>query len=417
MRKLRYIAAVFSLLAVSLLPATKVFATSASVFVSPSSSSVTTGNNISVQVRVNSGANQFDTAEVRLNYTSSKLQYVGVSGGVLATFQSTPGSGYYEYVGFSQTGPKSGNQLLFTITFKSVASGTASLSLSGVTVANAGTGLAVSTSGGSISISDPAPSSGGSSGGTTSTPRSSTGTSTPAPAADTTAPVLAGEPSITKTQSTIDFGFKTDEASTATLNYYKEGAEKQQLTSAEPKTEHSFDIGKDNPLEPGTTYKLELTLTDAAGNTTAVLSYDVRTTGVTYRVRVVDSAGQPLRNHPVQLFSDPISATTDDDGVARFDDVTPGEHTLVFDIEGITIRQPVLVGNQLSLAGGADEPASITMPFQLAQAVQTDSTNWLLWLGVAFLAGAVLARLPLRKLASKSAVLVKSKVKTKAKKN
>jgi hypothetical protein len=70
--------------------------------------------------------------------------------------------------------------------------------------------------------------------------------------------------------------------------------------------------------------------------------------------------GNVLSNHDVQLFSDPISATTDENGYVTFNDVTPGTHTLVFDIDGLTLRQSVNVGQDEVMAQTSGGEASNT---------------------------------------------------------
>lgn len=48
----------------------------------------------------------------------------------------------------------------------------------------------------------------------------------------------------------------------------------------------------------------------------------------TFILQLRDADGQPLRNSQVELHSEPKTAITDEDGIARFHDVEPGEHTL-----------------------------------------------------------------------------------------
>jgi len=57
-------------LASLLTPAATVYANSASVFVSPGSKSVTKGDVFTIQVRVNSGADEMNSAQTRLNFDS-----------------------------------------------------------------------------------------------------------------------------------------------------------------------------------------------------------------------------------------------------------------------------------------------------------------------------------------------------------
>jgi hypothetical protein len=372
-------------------------AASANVYISPSSSTINLGDNVTITVRVNSGADQFDSAKARLNFDSSKLQYVSYSGGTLTTITGSAASSFL-YEGFALPPFPSGDKSLFSVTLKSIGAGSASLSLSEVEVLSNGVGASISQGTGSITINAPS-SGGGSSGGSTTSPKKTTTPTTPGTVADTTAPALSGEPSFEKEQSTIKMKFTANEAANAKLTYYKEGGEKKELSSTEAKTEHEFLVGQDSPLEPGVTYKIELILTDAAGNASAPLTYDVRTKGVTYKVKLVDSSGKVLANYPVQLHSEPISSTTDAEGFAIFEDVTPGEHTLVFDIEGVTVRRPVSVSADTAIQTASASTDIVTLPFQLAAATSASNTNrWLLLAAACFIAGMLLMKVPFMKL-------------------
>lgn len=64
-----------------------VFAASASVYISPSSSTLNLGDNITVQVRVNSGADLVDSVQASLNFDITKLQFVSYSDGFLLNFK------------------------------------------------------------------------------------------------------------------------------------------------------------------------------------------------------------------------------------------------------------------------------------------------------------------------------------------
>jgi hypothetical protein len=386
------------------------FAATTSVYISPSSKTVTNGDSFTVQIRINSGADTYDTAAARINYDSSKLQYVSYAAGALSSLPTESGSGFFKYSGYVFS-PLSGDQAMYSVTFKAIASGTASLSLSQVQVLTGGNLLTTSAGNGAVTINEP--------GGATSTP--STGTSKPkaktstptdtTPAGDTTAPALSGDVVIDKAKDKITLSFKTNEPSKVEAKYSTKGSEAKTVSSTELKTDHTVVIGADEPLAPGANYDIALTLTDEATNASAPLAYSVRTTGVTYSVKIVDSVGKPLSNHPVTLFSDPISTTTDAQGIATFEDVTPGEHTLEFEIDKIKVRQPVLVAASVNLQNGTSPEPIVTMPFQLAQATVNSSQNWRWLLPISFIAGLIMARiLNMTQLKAKSRVAVQKLV-------
>ncbi len=404
-----------------------VYASSASVFVSPSSSSVEKDKNITVQVRVDSGADSMDTAEARITFDNSRLQYVSHSAGDFTTFQQNTSSNSLEYVGFA-TGGTSGNKRLFSITFKAVNTGTASLSLSGVRVASGGSDLAVSSSGGSINVTSPSSGDSGSSGGSSSgggsggssggstggssggsaAPSTGSGTSSPATEAEESPepPEFTKKPTAESTQGTIIVRIEADKPSEVRLRYRLPGDDWETIRVDDLKTSHEIRVGEDRPLQAGMEYELEVRLTDEDGNNSSTENLTVRTKGVTYRVKITDKDGQPLSDHPVELHSEPLKTTTDSEGYATFDDVTPGEHTLVFEIDGITIRQPVMVGADISLGDSENEEngAVVALPFSLAN-TQFMTQQIIRW-DIAWYAGAagallmfVLQHSPVRKFA------------------
>jgi hypothetical protein len=383
--KKKIIVSVLGALLVSVVvPLSSVYAASASFYISPGSSSVTKGNKVTVQVRINSGSDRMDTAQARINFDGSKLQYVSHSAGNFPQFTTSKSSSSFEYAGVILGSYTSGNKLLFSITFKAVNSGTSSLSLSSVQAAYSGAALSVSASGGSVSISNPSSGGGGSSGGSTDSGGSSTGGSTSTGTESeqeeekkVTPPKIVGKPVFDVTQSTITAKLRASKPSQVLISYKADGSKKAQtVRERSAKTKHSVVIGADKPLLAGTKYTLEITLIDKDGNKSKKATYSARTQGVTYSTQIIDSHGQPLANHPVALHSDPIEATTDAQGFAVFEDVTPGEHTLVFEIEGITVRQPVQVGQPVVTAGESEDakPNVVQLPFQLAGQAESAPT-------------------------------------------
>jgi hypothetical protein len=352
-----------------------VFAAGASVYLSPSGPSITTGNNVTIQVRVNGGTNSMDSVQADLNFDSAKLQYASNSGGVFTTPVKAVVSGSkFSYIGALLGSSVTSDQLMFSVTFKTLTPGTATLSISGVSVAYAGGAFSpVNTSGGSVVISDPvvetpAP--------TPTPPPTPAPTPTPTPTptpkptpvpapaepvleVDKEAPKLSAEPDVVFDRNTITISFNTNEKSTIDGSCTS-GGESISIKNSDLKTEHIIKIGADKLLTAGTVYKVEITVADSTGNTAKIFSQDVRTKGIDYVVKITDSLGNVLSNHDVQLFSDPISATTDENGYVTFNDVTPGTHTLVFDIDGLTLRQSVNVGQDEVMAQTSGGEASNT---------------------------------------------------------
>lgn len=383
---------------VSLVPVS-VFATSATVYVSPASSSITIGGNVTVSVRVNSGADVMNSAQARLNFDSSKLEYVSYSTGIFTTTMDGAASGSsFLYSGAILGGTTSSDKLMFSVTFKTISAGVASLSLSDVMVAKDISFTSVNTGGGSITISapvvdtPPAP--------VVASPPAAKKSSTTTPAApavevDKDAPKLVAEPTVVLDKNTITLSFSTDENAKIQVTYTI-GEDIKTLTNDELKIDHKVTIGSDVPLIAGTMYKVEITAEDALGNKLAIFSKDLRTTGIEYKVKITDLEGRPLANHSVQLFSDPIQATTDKDGIATFGDVTPGDHTLVFEVDGLVLRKPVKVSQDVvqTNADGTAQVASneiktVRLPVRFADVTTSQSQYSMTYLVVAVIAGVI----------------------------
>jgi|AntRauTorcE11897_2_1112592.scaffolds.fasta_scaffold01479_4 hypothetical protein len=381
-------------LASLLTPAATVYANSASVFVSPGSKSVTKGDVFTIQVRVNSGADEMNSAQTRLNFDSSKLQLQGHSAGVFNPVNTSNGSSSFFLAGASLGTTYSGNQLLYQVTFKATSSGSAALSISEAQVANAGSALSVSTGGGSVSIANPPTnddkdddSSGGSSGGSTadkpSSDSSGGGSSfqalTPEPEPEPEPPQFVSGPDFAPAQGSITVTLESDQESRVQILYSRSGEdETKTLRVDDAQTSHEIIIGKDTPLLAGQAYEIEVVLIGQNDVRSEPKTKTVRTQGVRYRVKIVDTQGDPLKDHPVELHSDPLQTITDSDGYATFEDVTPGEHTLVFEIGGITVRQPVQVGQSVTLMDDAAEDQAdetIQLPFQLSSATTRTITQ------------------------------------------
>ena len=340
--------------AVILFPFNIYAATSANIYVTPSASNVVKGNNVTVSVRVNPNSNPVDSVQATINFDSGKLQYLSYSGGSFTTFQANASGSSFSYVGTLLGSSVSSDSLLFSITFKAIADGTSPLSLSGLSSAYQGSAFGQTTAvNGSVTISTPvappppAPK-------PPIVNRNNNVPPEPVVESDKTPPKLIEEPSIIVDKTSIRISFKTDENSKVYLKYTFADSVKS-LKNTELKTEHTFLIGDNSSLFPGSIYKFEFEAEDGLGNRALIFNKEIRTTGVDYKVKITDLYGVPLSNHKVQLFSDPKETITDKEGIATFSDVTPGDHTLVFEIDGLVLKKPVKVGQDIRLTNQDQE--------------------------------------------------------------
>jgi hypothetical protein len=105
------------------------FAATNQLYLTPSSGTVLSGNNVDVQVRVNSGTDPVNAVQANLSYDPAKLQFVSVSTTGSAfplEAQSTGGSGSVNMARAVNGGsaPATGDQLFATVTFKALVSST-----------------------------------------------------------------------------------------------------------------------------------------------------------------------------------------------------------------------------------------------------------------------------------------------------
>ena|GEM_PF-4450993 len=105
-------------------------ASSGSIYLSPASSSVTVGDNITVAVKENSGSTAVSTVDADLRYPTDKLQYVSAT--TEGTFPIAPpditGTGAVQVTRTNISGGQTGDQLVTNVTFKTLAAGSATIS-------------------------------------------------------------------------------------------------------------------------------------------------------------------------------------------------------------------------------------------------------------------------------------------------
>ncbi|MBT5468939.1 hypothetical protein HOK40_04595 [Candidatus Peregrinibacteria bacterium] len=63
----------------------------------------------------------------------------------------------------------------------------------------------------------------------------------------------------------------------------------------------------------------------------------------TLHMSIFDHIGEPMRNTPVVLFSEPKVSVTNNEGIATFHNVETGKHTLKIQIDDVTIKEQTLI--------------------------------------------------------------------------
>lgn len=160
----RLLSVLFSMLAVvSLLPSQSVFAAAHTIYLTPSTQTVQTGQSFTVQIRGTIGSEYLGANRVAgaINFPANLLQATSVvSDGASFNWQPTVsiGSGVVNFDQRSFFPLQNTNVYIATITFKALASGTANATFAAGTGYSYGTSpMATSTTGGSYRINAPAP--------------------------------------------------------------------------------------------------------------------------------------------------------------------------------------------------------------------------------------------------------------------
>jgi chitodextrinase len=217
----------------------QIFAATTSLTLVPSASTVNVGSNFTVAVRVNSGTDTVNAIQANLTYDSTKIQYVSVNEtgsafGLVAETTNNPGS---LLIGRAVAGgglPVSGDNLVTTVTFKSIATGSVPISF--------GTGSLVARSTDNINVL------------TVSNNTTVTVSDTVAPSV----PASLAAPTISFTSINLTWAASTDNVGVKDYIIYRNNIQVGTSTTT------SFN---NTGLTPGTAYSFKVAARDAANNT------------------------------------------------------------------------------------------------------------------------------------------------------
>lgn len=317
----------------------------ASLYLSPANATVTTGATFSVSIYTNTGGDNVNGVEAHLVYPTSTLQFqsIDATGSAFEVQAINSGAGGSVEVTRGTVTPKSGTLFLAKVTFKAVATGSANVSFTSQSLVSkpGGVNILGSTTGGSYNIV--ASSSGSSSSKPTAPFRSSkqtstTSTTTTSGSPSSSEPATEATPkkeelvisdikvaSIGPDSATITW--KTNIPADSTVKYGLTKNLEFTKTNNELTTNHEVVLDSQF-LTPGLTYYYQSVSKDEAGNVREGKVLKFTTKGYTVEVRVLDDQGEPLAGLTVVLSSEPRVAITDENGVATFNDVSSGEHSV-----------------------------------------------------------------------------------------
>jgi hypothetical protein len=138
-------------------------------------------------------------------------------------------------------------------------------------------------------------------------------------------------------------------------------------------------------LLSGTTYSYQVIAVDPNGDKTEGPIATFKTKGYSLRVKILDNNNKPLAKKTVTLFSEPIEAKTDSQGVAEFSDVAAGTHHVVYDVGQVKHSQAVVVEENFTTSDGGEQVAVAQNAAVIYEELeQPASLAWLLYLVLIF---------------------------------
>jgi hypothetical protein len=286
------------------------------LYLSPASGKIQQGQTLSVQVRLNTGGDSVNAVSAFVSYPADKLDvaWVSTNGSAFAIeAEKTYGGGSVK-ISRGNVNPVSGNVTVATIGFRGKALGNAAISF----VAGSAAPRA-SDSSDSLNL-------GGSGKGSYEVVKAEPKKEEPK---DTTAPKISGlsVTSITKNSAVVTW--KTDEKANSFVEYgLEQGKYFLSVTKDDMETDHSLKL-ESAILTPGAKIHFRVKSKDAAGNETVGENTPLQLIGYQVYVKVLDEKGTPLANTDVFLYSEPLTAKTNDEGVAVFENVTLGKHVVI----------------------------------------------------------------------------------------
>ncbi len=360
-----------------------VFAATGSIYLAPATVSVQKDSNVTVAVRINPGTN-VDGVEANLTFDTTQLKFIGFnSAGTQfdAKLMEKVTGGTVNIARGNLSGGVSSDALVTQVIFQAVGSaGSINVNLTG-NATSSGSYTSPNTSGATIKITvpttppptttpttppptqDPAPSAPTSPApsadpGTTNTPPTNTngsdGSSSPGQAASSGSAVNVSSSDIQFTKAGIEL--KSEKPFKAYIVYGTNGQLNLQTAPTELGTKHTVVLDE-SKLQPGTSYQFKIISEDANGVRSESTAQTFKTKGYTLRITILGKSNKPLKKQQITLYSDPQKARTDNSGVALFDNVSPGTHTVEYEQDGKKYSQKVLVDNTVVTGGDGKQTA------------------------------------------------------------
>jgi hypothetical protein len=282
-------------------------ASASTINLTPSSSSVSKGSLVRVNIYENSGGDAVNAARATLSYPANLLDYVSISNSAaFSIVAASGGGGGSVQVERGALPAVTGRQLLATVTFRAKTdAGSAPITVTGGSVlSEASNGETLTGSSGTNLTLTPVP------------------PTAEVPPPDTTPPTITkikvvniGPNSATITWTTsepanskVSYGFNT--------NYGVEAVDNAQVT------DHKITLNP-NLLKPMTEVHFLVSSTDGAGNAATDKDQTFTTKGLTVKVTLVDQRKQPIEGAVIDLGDKPV--TTNKKGQATVTNLAAGK--------------------------------------------------------------------------------------------
>ena len=422
---------------VSLLPIKSALAATGTIYVSPISSSVVHGSNVTVSIRINPGTT-IDSVQGTLNFDATKLTLVAVntaSSAFTTELQNTTTGSSVTFARGDFGAGVSGDALVETVTFSAKPyNGSTSLTISGGNADSGGTLTGPTVSGATLlfsagtcptgqvgtppSCTTPPPAATGTGSGSTGPTTTGTGTTTTPPksspsssgGASTGTTAKPTAPSPVATQPTSPVAVSTTAAPTSTtvapVKYGYTNAEVQATSSAPTQVYVKFgvdgqldhntavsDFATSHTLQidpallvPGETYSYVVVSTNKAGAVTQTDTKTFTLKGMNISVAVLDAKRQPIRNQTVTLHSQPYVTKTDSKGFAVFNNVVPGDHHVTYQQAGKTYSAQLAVANNLQTKNNVQSAPLQNVSVVYSAVQSSGSGSGALWIVLVVLA-------------------------------
>lgn len=298
-------------------------ALAASLYLSPSGGTI--GASTSIQIRLNAGGDAINGVSAYLTYPTDKLEAIGISygGSFSIAAEGGYGGGFVNISRASFSGV-TGDVNVATVRFRAKTAGSATISFRGGSAAARASDSSNALGGSSGGTYTLAPGQGG----TTTTSATSKTTPTPSAPPDGSAPVISDVTVSNVATNSATVTWKTDDASDATVEFgLEDGQYFLSKTDSTLTTNHSIKL--ESPLfQPGLAIHFLVRSKNASGKEAVSTDTTVQLKGYRIVVRVVDNLNTPIPLATVLLYSTPRKTTTNTDGEATFENVTPGKHVV-----------------------------------------------------------------------------------------